>query len=176
MKPSEALKLAMRYEATYGSVLSDESRSLWCEVLADVRVDDATRALDELAAIGNFPPTVQQIRLRARERGVELPEFGTVFAELIDAANTCDYFDPNPPSTLSPVAYTLARSLGWADFRVSDPTSTYYVHQAQQRYEEIATRVQRRLAEGLPAFDRPETPELSDGVKAIVDGIGLTDT
>jgi len=176
MKPSETLRLVAHCEASYGTVVSDESRQLWCELLADVDARDATTAFDEQAATSNFPPTPQRVRLRALELGAGLAPFGDVFAELVAAASTCDYFDPNPPASLSAPALALARVLSWADFRVSDPGDTYYVHQAQLRYEEITERARRRLFDGLPAFETLHAlPDVSNGFGALVDGIGGQD-
>lgn len=172
MKPSETLELVGVLEASFSRDLSDESRKLWCQVLADVDSSFAYEALHESAATSNFPPTPQALRLRALEIAAGIPDFGEIWAELIDAADTCDYFDPSPPVTLSQPAYALARQLGWPDFRVSDPHDTYYVHQAQQRYVEITDRARRRMGQGLPAFAPPADAALRADLGALVDGIG----
>lgn len=172
MKPSDVLDLAALYEASYSRELPDDTRQMWCKLLADVERNHAFAALNEIAAVSNFPPTPQHIRLRALELGAGIADFGEVWSELVEAASTCDYFDPRPPSTLSRPAHALARQLGWADFRVSDPTDTYYVHAAQQRYTDIVSRAQRNLGQGLPAFDTPfELPE-GDDMRSLVEGIG----
>lgn len=172
MKQSDVLDLAALYEASYSRELPDGTREMWCKLLVDVPRESAFAALNEIAATSQFPPTPQHIRLRALELDAGIADFGRVWVELLDAANTCDYFDPNPPKSLSAPAYALARQLGWADFRVSDPTDTYYVHQAQQRYADIADRAQRRLVAGLPAFETHLLPDVSEGFRKLVDGIG----
>lgn len=173
MKPSEALDLVAIYEASYSRDVPDPTRNLWCSLFADVPREAGLNALNELAATTNFPPTPQRIRLLALELDAGITGFGDIWRELVEAAETCDYFDPNPPKALSAPAYALARQLGWADFRVSDPTDTYYVHQAQQRYAEVTERAQRRLTNGLPAFEPiPEVEALGDGIFGrLVEGI-----
>lgn len=172
MKPSDALDLVALYEASYNRDVPDNTRKLWIVLFADVARAPAFAALNELAATVAFPPTPQHIRLRTLEIEAGLVGFGEIWREMCDAAKTCDYFDPEPPRSLSPPARALARALGWADFRASDPTDTYYVHHAQQRYAEVADRVRRRLTNGLPAFEAPVPPALSDGFGELVDGIG----
>lgn len=178
MKASDVVMLVERFEVFYQRELSDVARQVWIEVFSDVEFDAAMRALNEIAADEGYPPTPVRIRQRAMELDArtEFPGFGEVFAELVENATTCDYFDPNPPVTLSPVAYELARMLGWADFRATTLT-TYYEHQAERRYDEIVARARRRVADGLPAFamHAAEIGELPAGMGELIEGIGGTD-
>jgi hypothetical protein len=173
MKESEILDLATVYEVTYNRDLSDSARSLWRQVFTDVDRAKAFDALMEIAAREKYPPTPQRIRLRALELDTGFRDFTQVFAELVAAASTCDYFDPNPPAELSAEALTLARILGWMQFRTADLSSTYYMHSIEKRYADVVERAQRRLGQGLPAFvTGVDQVQLGSGIGEIVLGIG----
>lgn len=153
MRPSEILRLVSRFELTFGRTVSDEAKAIWLQVFVDVDAEDAVRALDSLAATEDYPPTPQRIRRAALEESLGTPSFGEAWAEMVDAASRCDYFDSRPPRMSHPAIDALARQVGWSDFRVSNPEDTYYQHSARERYEEIVNRSVRRTLQGLPAFD-----------------------
>jgi hypothetical protein len=168
VKPSEILKLAQRFELSFSRELSDEGRKLWLELFAGVGAEEATAVLDRFARIGGFPPTPQQI---AEEARTTVLLFAEVWEELIENASTCDWFDENPPRSLSDPAYALAELLGWSDFRSSNPSDTFYQRQAERRFEELGEMAHRRVAQGLPAFRHMEL-EPSNAVAELVEGIG----
>jgi hypothetical protein len=153
VKASETLFLVARYELTFAREVSDEGKKLWLELLYDIDPEDAKRALDSLAGTETYPPTPQKIRRVALEESIASPPFGEAWAEMVEAASTCDYFDSRPPPMSHPAIDELARQIGWGDFRVSNPEDTYYQHSARERYSEIVERSTRRMMQGLPAFD-----------------------
>jgi hypothetical protein len=168
---SELHAIAAYYEIVFGRAVPDAAMPVWKEKLAPLDERSVRASIDRLA-LGNFPPNIVQIAAGARN--ADAPLFGEVFSELVAQASTCDWFDPNPPKSLTPAAYALARSIGWANFRASDPTSTYLIHQAERRFAEVTERSARRVAQGLPAFEDP-SPELTEGLGALVERLFTED-
>lgn len=174
MKPSEVLRLVARFELTFGRPVGDEAKQIWLQMFTDIDAEDATQALDELAAEDTYPPTPQRIRRAALEQSIDVPTFGEAWAEMVESASTCNYFSSVPPTMSHPAIDELARQVGWSDFRVSNPEDTYYQHSARARYEEIVDRSLRRALQGLSAFEErwSELEETPHEMRELVEGIG----
>lgn len=171
MDEADVLETIAYAEGTWRTEIPDGSKIVWTKQLADLDVDVVRRAIDDVAADERFAPTPQRVRARALELAADVPGFSEAWDELCANASTCDWFDPSPPTSMSLPAQALARSLDWTAFRAAE-ISTYYVHEARQRFAEISDRAARRMREGLPAFEQPEPKELPGDVLDLVRGLG----
>jgi len=175
MDEAEVLEAVAYAESSWGVEILPTATIVWAEQLQGLPWPAVKRAIDDLAARTEFKPTPQRVRALALELREGFPSFDEVWTELVANASTCDFFDPNPPATMSLPAQALGRSLVWGAFRERD-LDTYYVHEARLRYAEITERATRRLRENLPAFEAPARPALSGEVAELVEEIGESTT
>jgi hypothetical protein len=171
MTESDVLVAIAYAEGSWGKAIPQTAQRVWQVQLADLPLPSVRSAIDSLAAVSDFVPTPQHVRAIVLERANEIPDFAEVYEELVENATTCDFFDPDPPRTMTPAAQALGRSIGWPEFRSSDQ-NTYFVHELRARYAEVVGRAARRLRDGLPAFDAPEQLSLEGEVEDLVEGIG----
>jgi len=173
MKDSEVIDALAYFRVLFPQVAVPERAEddlaipVWVQKLADLEQAEVQAAIDRLAVAG-YPPNVVQIRADVLAHRSEAPSFGEAWAEMVEAASTCDWFGALPEFS-HPAVRELARQIGWDEFRRSDPADTYAVHQASGRYAEITRRAVERELAGLPAFQTPD--ELPEGMAELVEGI-----
>jgi hypothetical protein len=124
MRKNEATRLlAVIAETWRGFEVSQGKATIWSEMLADVPLETALRAVKYLMACGSpFPPSISEIR-RAMVEMSAPPEYqiDALQSWLEASLVTEGYCEEEGMEKLSPLTREVVRALGWYTIREGDP-------------------------------------------------------
>lgn len=123
MKKSEAVRLlAVISEAWRGVEVSETKIAIWSEMLADIPIELALRAVKYLIACGSpFPPAISEIRRAIIEMNSPA-EFQISALQSWHEARLIsqNYTEEDGMTKLSPLTYEVVSALGWSTLREGD--------------------------------------------------------
>ncbi|MGB9876123.1 MAG: replicative helicase loader/inhibitor [bacterium] len=166
MRKNEATRLlAVIAETWRGFEVSEGKASIWSEMLADVSLDLALRAVKYLIACGTpFPPSISEIRRAIVEMSAP-PEYQIdALQSWLEASLIVEgYCEEEGMEKLSPLTREVVRALGWETIREGDPEVVRghflkFFQMARERwFKEEMLPLELRPA----PFELPEPPKRS---------------
>jgi len=124
MRKNEATRLlAVIAETWRGFEVTEGKAAIWSEMLADVSLETALRAVKYLIAAGTpFPPAISEIRRAIVEMSAP-PEYqiDALQSWLEASLVTEGYCEEEGIQKLSPLTREVVRALGWDTIREGDP-------------------------------------------------------
>ena len=124
MRKNEATRLlAVIAETWRGFEVTEGKAAIWAEMLSDVPLDVALRAVKYLIAAGSpFPPSISEIR-RAIVEMNSPPEYQIdALQSWLEACLVVEgYSEAEGMAKLSPLTREVVRALGWDTIREGDP-------------------------------------------------------
>lgn len=124
MRKNEATRLlAVIAETWRGFEVSEGKTAIWSEMLADVPLEIALRAVKYLIAAGSpFPPSISEIRKAIVEMSAP-PEYqiDALQSWLEASLVTEGYCEEEGMEKFSPLTREVVRALGWDTIREGDP-------------------------------------------------------
>ena len=122
-KNETARLLAVIAETWRGFEISEGKITIWAEMLSDVPLNEALRAVKYLIAAGSpFPPSISEIR-RAIVEMNSPPEYQIdALQSWLEASLIVEgYSEEEGMAKLSPLTSEVVRALGWDTIREGDP-------------------------------------------------------
>ena len=124
MRKNEATRLlAMIAETWRGFEVTEGKAAIWSEMLSDVPLETALRAVKYLIAAGSpFPPSISEIRKAIVEMNSP-PEYQIdALQSWLEALLVAEgYCEEEGIQKLSPLTREVVRALGWDTIREGDP-------------------------------------------------------
>ena len=166
MRKNEATRLlAVIAETWRGFEVTEGKAAIWSEMLSDVPLETALRAVKYLIAAGSpFPPSISEIRRALVEMNAP-PEYqiDALQSWLEASLVTEGYCEEEGIQKLSPLTREVVRALGWDTIREGDPEAVRghylkFFEMARERWFK-----EQMIPEELrPApFELPEPPPRS---------------